>query len=132
MSVLTQSEVDIAQTQKYKQMVGLTNFLSITGGTIMVASCSIQSDLFVSGNSNFNGTSTILGSLYISGNTLFSNSMTINSNLFDEKMSSLIEKQNSLIRKTPFKKKNFLDDSIFYLIKFFLLFFKIKRRIISN
>lgn len=57
---------------------------------------------------------------------------SINSNLFDEKMSSLIEKQNSLIRKTPFKKKNLLDDSIFYLIKFFLLFFKIKRRIISN
>lgn len=57
---------------------------------------------------------------------------SINSNLFDEKMSSLIEKQNSLIRKTPFKKKNLFDDSIFYLIKFFLLFFKIKRRIISN
>ena len=57
---------------------------------------------------------------------------SINSNLFDEKMSSLIEKQNTLIRKTPFRKKNLLDDSIFYLIKFFLLFFKIKRRIISN
>ena len=82
MSVLTQSEVDIAQTQKYKQMLGLTNFFATTGATRMVGSCSIQTDLFVSGNSNFNGSSTILGSLYISGNTLFSNSMTINSNVF--------------------------------------------------
>lgn len=82
MSVLTQSEVDIAQTQKYKEMLGLTNFLTNTSGTIMVASGTIQSDLFVSGNSNFNGTSTIVGSLYVSGNTLFSNSITINSSLF--------------------------------------------------
>ena len=79
---MSESEVDIYQTKKYKEMLGLTNFQAITGGTIMKASGTIQSDIYVSGTANIGGICTINSLLYVSGNTLFSDSITINSNLY--------------------------------------------------
>ena len=79
---MSESEVDISQTKKYKEMLGLTNFQATTGGTIMKASGTIQSDIYVSGTANIGGICTINSLLYVSGNTLFSDSVTINSNLY--------------------------------------------------
>uniref|UniRef100_A0A6C0ED22 Pesticidal crystal protein Cry22Aa Ig-like domain-containing protein n=1 Tax=viral metagenome TaxID=1070528 RepID=A0A6C0ED22_9ZZZZ len=76
------SSVDIAQTIKYKQMLGLTNINSTTESSTLQASVSILGNLYVSGYSTLNGSVTINSNLNVSGNTILYNRLTNNSDLY--------------------------------------------------
>ena len=86
------SLVDIAQTEKYKKMLGLTNLItSKDNNTILIANTTILGKLYVSGYSNLFGSCTILSNLYVdkkiifntnvSGKNIYSNTNIINNNI---------------------------------------------------
>ena len=76
------SSVDIAQTKKYKEMLGLTNIYSTTDTSTFKASVTILGGLYVSGYSNIQGKTTIFSSLYVSGDTILNESISNNSNIY--------------------------------------------------
>lgn len=55
-----------------------------------------------------------------------------NKNYFDSKMKFILLKNNHLIKKNNYQKKTIYDDFIFYLVRFLLIFFKIKRKIFNK
>lgn len=74
------SNIDIVQTQKYKQMLGLTNLVGTSNLSILTASATILGGLYISTYSNFYNNTTILSTLNISENVYF-NQVTNNSNI---------------------------------------------------
>jgi len=76
------SNVDIVQTEKYKEMLGLTNMAGTTGTSTFVAQVSILGNLYVSGYSNLVNKITIGSNLTVSGNSIFQNNVSLNSNLY--------------------------------------------------
>lgn len=75
------SNVDIVQTNKYKQMLGLTNINSNTKNSTLVASVTILGGLYVSQYSNLLNKITILSDFYVSNNTNFYINITNKANL---------------------------------------------------
>ena len=47
---------------------------------------------------------------------------------FDDKISIIISKSKTKIKKKQYKKKFFMDNVIFYIFRILLLFFKLKRK----
>ena len=47
---------------------------------------------------------------------------------FDDKISIIISKSKTKIKKKQYKKKSFMDNVIFYIFRILLLFFKLKRK----
>lgn len=76
------SQVDIAQTRKYKEMLGLTNIYSTTVNTKFVASVSILGNLYISQTSILGQNHTTNNTLYISGYTVLNNNVTLNNSLY--------------------------------------------------
>ena len=55
-----------------------------------------------------------------------------NKKYFDEKMRNIFIQNNDLIKRNDYQKKTILDDLVFYIVRFLLLFFKAKRKLFNK
>ena len=96
------SSVDIAQTEKYKLMLGLTNIYNTTESTTLIGNTTINSDLFVSGETILHNDATIRENLYVENN------LTSNSVLLESGNMQSITSINNILQANDYNCQNLL------------------------